>query len=172
MPAAPVILSGDASPDPAAETAAIDDTRRAPTMNPAATPTRPAALAYAPVCLGSLLSLALLAGHPPAEAAEWRLHVQVEGCVVDAQARPRAGRVEAQLPDGRALARALAGADGRFRMSLPAGAQVRLRADDVAPQWLQVGESGVSLSACLRPEGARAEGAGAVVATANAGATR
>lgn len=83
----------------------------------------------------------------PAAAA-----VRVEGCVVDASGRPAARAVQALRPDGQSAATTVSGADGIFRLDVPARAVLRIESlgpavDGIA---LMTGETAISLGGCLR----------------------
>lgn len=60
------------------------------------------------------------------EEAPTPAQVGLEGCVVDAQDRPLAQSVQALGSDGRLVASGASGADGVFRLSVPARSVLRV----------------------------------------------
>lgn len=89
---------------------------------------------------------------PAGQHAEAPTSVGVEGCLVDAHDRPLAQPLQARSSDGRLVASASSGADGLFRMQVPAEQMLRIE-DLAAPDdgiTILTGRQSVSLGGCLR----------------------
>lgn len=78
--------------------------------------------------------------------------VGIEGCIVDARSQPAAQAVQARSADGRLVASATAGADGVFRMQLPAGQVLRIEAVSAPDEGVTIltGRHAATMGGCLR----------------------
>jgi len=78
--------------------------------------------------------------------------VDLEGCVVDARDRPAARAVQARAADGRVVATGVSGADGVFRLRVPADAVLRVETLGSEGDGLSMmsGRSATALGGCLR----------------------
>lgn len=76
----------------------------------------------------------------------------IEGCIVDARDRPAAQAVQARSADGRLVASATAGADGVFRMQLPAHQVLRIEAASTPDEGVTImtGRHAATMGGCLR----------------------
>lgn len=78
--------------------------------------------------------------------------VGIEGCVVDTRDRPAALTVQARSSDGRLVASATAGADGVFRMQVPASQMLRVEAVSAPDDGVTImtGRHAATMGGCLR----------------------
>lgn len=80
------------------------------------------------------------------------VQVGLEGCIVDAQDRPLAQAVQALGSDGRLVASSTSGADGVFRLSVPARSVLRVETLDSSGDGMTImtGNHPTLLGGCLR----------------------
>ena len=78
--------------------------------------------------------------------------VSLEGCVVDANNRPRVLAVQASTPEGRTVASAMSDARGVFRMHVPAQEVIRIATSPDADGGVTImtGHDDAFLGGCLR----------------------
>lgn len=78
--------------------------------------------------------------------------VGIEGCVVDSHDRPTVQAVQARSHDGRLVASTSAGADGLFRLQLPAGEVLRIESVAAPDEGVTIltGRHPATLAGCLR----------------------